>query len=253
MNVYTMCFSPTGGTRKVLNLLAGELGTSQEIDFSLPGKNYGIYRFERGDVCLVGVPSFGGRVPKRALKNLAKVKADHGAAILVVTYGNRAYDDTLLELRKAMESCGFTVVAVVAAATEHSIMRQYGAGRPDSRDEKELKAMIKPIRKKLLNPKQWKDFFVPGRYPYREYSGVPLKPKVDKRCNKCGVCAVQCPARAIPKNHPFKTNKDRCISCMRCISICPKKARKLDWKMKFLASMMLRKACLKRKPNQLFL
>ena len=253
MNVYTMCFSPTGGPRKVLNILANELGTFQEIDFSLPRKNYGMYRFERGDVCLVGVPSFGGRVPERALKNLTRVKADHGAAILVVTYGNRAYDDTLLELRKAMEGCGFRVVAVIAAATEHSIMHRYGTGRPDARDKKELKAMIKPIQKKLLKPEQWKDFFVPGKYPYREYSGVPLKPKANKKCRNCGICAAKCPARAIPRKHPNKTNKNRCISCMRCIHMCPERARQLDWKMSLLASIMLRKACSGRKTNQLFL
>ena len=157
-----MCFSPTGGTRKVLNILANELGTFQEIDFSLPRKNYGMYRFERGDVCLVGVPSFGGRVPERALKNLTRVKADHGAAILVVTYGNRAYDDTLLELRKAMEGCGFRVVAVIAAATEHSIMHRYGTGRPDARDKKELKAMIKPIQKSFSSQNNGRIFLYLG-------------------------------------------------------------------------------------------
>ena len=50
MNVYTMYFSPTGGTRRVARILAGELNAPVEMDFSLPGKNYGMYRFEPGDV-----------------------------------------------------------------------------------------------------------------------------------------------------------------------------------------------------------
>ena len=58
MNVYTMYFSPTGGTRRVARILAGELNAPVEMDFSLPGKNYGMYRFEPGDVCFVAVPSF---------------------------------------------------------------------------------------------------------------------------------------------------------------------------------------------------
>ncbi len=41
MNVYTMYFSPTGGTRRVARILAGELNAPVEMDFSLPGKNYG--------------------------------------------------------------------------------------------------------------------------------------------------------------------------------------------------------------------
>ena len=79
MNVYAMYFSPTGGTKRVVDILAGELGTPREMDFSVPDKHYELYRFEPGDVCVVGVPSFGGRVPETALHNLTKVRA-RGAA-----------------------------------------------------------------------------------------------------------------------------------------------------------------------------
>ncbi len=253
MNVYTMYFSPTGGTKRVVDILAGEFGTPVEMDFSAFNKNYGIYRFEPGDVCFIGVPSFGGRVPDAALKNLTKVQAHGAAAVVVVAYGNRAYEDTLLELRKAMEGCGFKVVAAVAAVTEHSIMHQYGAGRPERKDIQDLKAMAGRIRKKLLRPDSWKDFFVPGRYPYKEYHTIPMVPKADKTCRKCGLCAEQCPAAAISKADPQKTDTEKCISCMRCVSICPEHRRKINKVMVFAASMKLRKACLGRKDNQLFL
>ena len=88
-------------------------------------------------------------MPETAIRNLTKVRADHGAAVLVISYGNRAYDDTLLELRKAMEDCGFCVVAVVAAVAEHSIMHQYAAGRPDEQDITELHDFSGKILEKL--------------------------------------------------------------------------------------------------------
>ena len=253
MKVDTLSFSPTGGTRRILNILAGELGKPAEMDFSLPGKNYGMYRFEPGDVCFIGVPSFGGRVPGTALENLSKVRANRAAAVVVVSYGNRAYEDALLELRKAMEQRGFRVVAAVAAAARHSIMRQYGAGRPDDSDRRELKAMAEKIRKKLLKPESWKDFFVPGRYPYREYRTKPMTPETDKSCTGCGLCAVRCPVRAISKSNPRKINGDRCISCMRCVRICPNHARHMNKMLLMGASLKLKKACSGRKDNELYL
>lgn len=253
MNVYTMYFSPTGGTKRAVDILAGELGSPVEMDVSLKDENYGLYRFEPGDVCVIGVPSFGGRVPQTALENLTKVRANRAAAVVVVSYGNRAYEDTLLELRKAMEGCGFRVVAAVAAVAEHSIMRQYGKGRPDDKDCQELKAMAGEIKKKLLKPESWKDFFVPGRFPYREYEGVSMVPEADKSCRGCGLCAVRCPARAISRKDPRTVETDRCISCMRCVQVCPNHSRKVNKMMLLAGSVMLKKACSGRKNNELFL
>ena len=54
MNVYSLYFSPTGGTKKIMDILAAAWKNKTELDLSIPDKNYGIYRFQRGDVCLIG-------------------------------------------------------------------------------------------------------------------------------------------------------------------------------------------------------
>lgn len=63
------------------------------------------------DVLLCGVPSFGGRVPLTALERIKNLHGNGAAAVAVVTYGNRAFDDTFAELQDALEAQGFVVVA----------------------------------------------------------------------------------------------------------------------------------------------
>lgn len=253
MSIYSMYFSPTGGTKKVIDILTRELPLDSQIDLSAADDAYGAYSFTEGDVCLIGVPSFGGRVPSIALERMRQMRVNGATAVLVVAFGNRAYDDTLLELKNEAESCGYTVGAAVAAVAEHSIMRQYAKGRPDEQDEIELRQFSKEIAELISNKAKEKDFTVPGNPQYREYNGVPFKPKAGKACTKCGACAAKCPAGAIPKENPASLDAKRCISCMRCISVCPHNARKLNKAVLFAASQAMKKAFAGRKPNELYL
>ena len=94
---------------------------------------------------------------------------------------------------------------------------------------------------------------VPGNRPYRKYGTIPLIPGASHTCGSCGLCAAKCPSGAIPSDNPKQTDKDKCISCMRCISVCPTHSRKLNPLMLAAASQKLKKACSGRKENELFL
>jgi ferredoxin len=39
------------------------------------------------------------------------------------------------------------------------------------------------------------------------------------------MCAIKCPVEAIPADNPRSTDASRCILCMRCVAICPRKSR----------------------------
>lgn len=137
----------------------------------------------------------------------------------------------------------------VAAVAEHSIMHQFAKGRPDKQDREELLSYVQFIRERIENPKLFK---VPGKKPYRAYGKIPLKPQIKRTCNHCGKCAKECPAGAISMGEYIKLDKNLCISCMRCVAVCPRHARKLSPVLLKLASHKLKKVCRKRKKNEIY-
>ena len=252
MKVYAIYFSPTGSTEKIVKVIANEFGNYHEFDLSKREQDFH-QNFSQDDVCIIGVPSYGGRVPSVALERMKNFQGNNAKAILVVSYGNRAYDDTVRELTEFVENKGFCCVAAITAVAEHSIMHQFATGRPDESDQKELAQFAKKILDKINNGTNCRKLNVPGNFPYREYKGVPLKPKAGGKCTSCGLCARLCPVGAIPLDNPKKTDKSLCISCMRCINLCPNNARKVNSLLVKVASKKMRSACESKKQNELFI
>lgn len=198
-------------------------------------------------MALIAMPSFGGLAPAIAIERLKKIKVNGAKCTLICVYGNRDYEDTLVEMEDAAKECGFQVIAAIAAVAEHSIMPQYASGRPDVSDQKLLVGFADQIMTKSSSEPS-----IPGNRPYKNAGGGGLVPKADKSCVNCGLCAQQCPAQAIDYN-TLKADAHRCISCMRCVKRCPKHARKVNSAMVSIASLAIKKACSTRKENQLFL
>lgn len=246
MRVYNLIFSPTGGTEKVMDILAAEFGSPATIDLCAPVNPM---ELTPGDVALIGLPSYGGRIPGIAGERLRRIRGNGAKAVLVAVYGNRAIDDTLIEMKDLAEECGFRVVAAISAVAEHSIMRHVAKGRPDAEDAVQLQDFARHI---LAKPDTAPEVAVPGKRPYKNFGGAGMFPEVEG-CTSCGLCADRCPAGAIPADAPDTTDKTKCICCMRCIEICPAGARRRSETALQNTIERLKNAVSGRKPNELYL
>lgn len=254
MTVYGITFSPTGGTDKVTELLMEAMdGEKKMLSLLSEKEDYSKHIFKSQDICFIAVPSFGGRVPQEAVKRLGMMKGNQARAVLVCVYGNRAYEDTLMELKDAAREAGFVSAAAVAAIAEHSIMHRFAQGRPDETDQKELREYGQRIREYLDRQENPGELNVPGNHPYKELGTTSFIPKPGKDCNSCGRCAALCPVGAIDPDHVEKVDEKKCISCMRCIAVCPKNARSLDRNILCAIEEKMAKLFETRKENELFL
>lgn len=254
MRYIQLIFSPTGGTRKTAELVSGEWSREVEtVDLSEADPDFSICSFQKTDLVLIALPSYGGRVPALAAKRLSLVHGNAARCVLLCVYGNRAYEDTLAEMEDLAEKSGFMVTAAIAAVAEHSIMHQFGAGRPDERDARQLKGYAKAVWDKLTNGEEEQRPDIPGRRPYKKRHRISLVPAAAGTCTGCGLCMEKCPARAISPENIRAGDAKKCISCMRCIAVCPHAARKVNGILVAIASFKMKRACAPRKDCELFL
>ncbi len=218
-NWTTAVFSPTGGTSKIAAAIVGaRMGT--RIDLCSPVEPQEI---PAGAPLLAVVPVYGGRIPAIAAQRLLALQGNGNPAIAVVVYGNRAYEDALLELKNVLTEAGHQVIAAAAFIAEHSIIRSIAADRPHADDLARAVEFGAAVEARLNGELSTVD--VPGNAEYRPLPQMPATPLVTDACGGCGMCAHKCPVGAIPLSNPRSTDAAKCILCMRCVAICPRKAR----------------------------
>lgn len=243
--VWAVWFSATGTTEKVVTTIAEDIAAKlqlpwESISFNTPAQRKNELHFGAEDLVVIGVPVYAGRVPNLILPYVRDcIHADGALAVPVVLYGNRNFDDGLMELRNVTRDNGFHPIAAGAFVGEHSFSTILGAGRPDADDMALAHELAQKAAEKAQTltevPTQAVD--VEGCDPIRPYytprdrHGEPIttflkaKPVTDMdKCGKCGLCAQLCPMGSIDPND-VSVVAGKCIKCCACVKKCPTGAK----------------------------
>ncbi len=142
--VWAVYFSPTGNVKEVTNLIAKKLSEELSVpleqwDFTLPDNRKSAKAFEKEDLVVFGTPVYAGRVPNKILPWVQQgFTGDHTPMVPVVVFGNRNFDDALMELKQELEKNGFLAAAGAAVASSHVFSDKIAPGRPDASDRAEI-------------------------------------------------------------------------------------------------------------------
>lgn len=222
-------FSATGTTRKVAETIGQTISTRKSNRNLLLQPLVEETAIPAETLTIVAMPVYNGRLPALCSQSLAHLKGNKTPAMAVVVYGNREYDDGLLELKNQLETNGFIVIGAAAFIARHSIFPEVATERPDENDLKVIGDFAKRCLEKLdslASPADLAPLEIKGHFPYKELKSVPMKPSSGDNCSLCGTCADICPVQAITLTDvSTRTDESLCISCGACISVCPDESR----------------------------
>ncbi len=241
MEISLIFFSPTHTGQTIAETVAAGFAsgadTLRNIDLTLP--NGSRKTIEAGDIAIFAAPVYGGRVAETAVERFRQVRAAEPGvtpAILTVVYGNRDYEDALIELRDIAIRQGFVPLSAGAFIGEHSYSRPkegrpIAAGRPDEADQAQARHLGAASRQKYEKGTP-QPLTVKGHIPYKTKGpSTPATPETDPAlCTGCGTCAEICPTGTVSLTETGTAVSDPagCIKCCACVKFCPADARKFD-------------------------
>lgn len=229
--ISTLYFSPTNTTKTIVNTIANIFSnevTNYDITFD---RNIKVDEFKENELLIIGMPVYGGRIPTIVVDAVKNLKANNSLCIPVVVYGNREYEDSLLELSNYLTDCGFKIASAGAFIAEHSFGPEIAGGRPNAKDldiakNFGLKSMEKISTINAID--ELENLNISGNYPYKESapSTIYWGPETLDTCNDCGQCKDVCPMGIINQENPkLITDVSKCLHCCACVKACPQNAK----------------------------
>lgn len=244
-HVWSVYFSATDTTKTIVKTIAKTIAETlqcpeKELDFTTPKQREVAAYFEKGDIVIFGSPVYAGRIPNLLLKYLSTIKSNGAFGVPVVLFGNRAYEDALIELRDILENGGLHTMAAGAFVGQHSFSENIAKGRPNAEDLSTATNFAKAISSKIESlaegeipeiikvpgtPLPYSGYFKPANPANGKHIDIrKVKPSTNSNCNKCNICVEICPMGAIDPKDPTQT-PGICIKCGACIQKCPQHSK----------------------------
>lgn len=248
-----ICFSPTSTSKQVGSAIVHGMETESvemaDVTLSMGDE----IEIPKTEVAVIAVPVYGGKVAPLALQRMRNIRGNDTPAVLVVVYGNRAYEKALMELDAFAIRQGFKVIGAASFVGEHSYSTEenpIAVGRPNQDDLLFAANFGKQIADKIRAAEDQEKVFPIDvrsiRRPKQSFFGLlrflraviklrksetpmPKAPATnEERCIHCGICVKKCPNGAIIKDEEQHTIVEQCIRCCACVKVCPEKARSFE-------------------------
>lgn len=129
--VHIAYFSPTGTTKRTLRAVAEGFGCSElsETDWGDPKSRAAILKTGPDELVIAGMPVYYGRIPSLFHEGLP-LRGEGTPFVPVAVYGNRHYDDAVLELKTLGEAAGCVTLGAAAFVGAALPQSRYGPWAP---------------------------------------------------------------------------------------------------------------------------
>ncbi|NBK21036.1 MAG: hypothetical protein EOM68_03310 [Spirochaetia bacterium] len=213
MNYTLLVFSPTGHS-KACALAVAKATKQAFVELDVTHFTQRLKPLAFSDTTLiVAYPVYGGRVPVLFAEYLrGQVSCTNCKALAIATFGNRAFEDALVEMEDLLLEKGVSLIGAASIVCEHSYTDKVGAKRPDFEDFQVLDRLAVYLNgeTKTVHP--------PGNRPYKRAMPVADPPYMPQPKDKAHPISSQCYA-VCPTSCLAKGDADLCIHCCACIQV----------------------------------
>lgn len=218
-------FSPTGSSLKIARRFSKHFENSDIIDLTTGKKSLDIKSDEV--IAVFAFPVYAGRIPRIFLERLEDIQGNGNKAVIIAVYGNRHYDDAIIEMYDFLKERGFITIGASAFVAEHTYTSNIAGGRPNDTDLEVVDTFAENV-KSIVSENNSPE--IPGNRPYREGVGISTwAPYPSDKCISCGVCSMVCPVGIIEQNGELPRERiANCLHCMACVKRCPINVRIAD-------------------------